>query len=94
MGKFTFYPHRYELKATISYVNYRIAKPNYWLFWWKISTLLSNVMTFLQRVWGDDSFFNSRNLDVYITRLREYIREDPSLEILTLKGVGYLFKSG
>jgi DNA-binding response OmpR family regulator len=43
-------------------------------------------------VWGDDSFFNSRNLDVYITRLREYFREDPTVEIVTLKGVGYLFK--
>jgi DNA-binding response OmpR family regulator len=46
----------------------------------------------LMRVWGDDSFFNSRNLDVYITRLREYFRQDPQVEILTLKGVGYLFK--
>lgn len=46
----------------------------------------------LMRVWGDDSFFNSRNLDVYITRIREYLRQDSSLEIVTLKGVGYLFK--
>ncbi len=45
----------------------------------------------LMRVWGDDSFFNSRNLDVYITRLREYIREDPQLQLVTIKGVGYHF---
>jgi DNA-binding response OmpR family regulator len=43
----------------------------------------------LQQIWGNDSIFNSRNLDVYITRLREYLREDAGVHILTLKGVGY-----
>lgn len=43
----------------------------------------------LQKIWGDDSFFNSRNLDVYIAHLREYLREDPDVQIITLKGVGY-----
>lgn len=43
------------------------------------------------QIWGDDSFFNSRNLDVYITRLRDYLREDKRVQIITLKGVGYQF---
>ncbi len=45
----------------------------------------------LKELWGDDSFFNSRNLDVYITRLRKYLKKDPSIMIMTLKGVGYQF---
>ncbi len=45
----------------------------------------------LKRIWGDDSFFNSRNLDVYITKLRSYLKEDPNVQIITLKGVGYRF---
>ena len=45
----------------------------------------------LNLLWGNDSFFNSRNLDVYITKLRSYLKEDPSLEILTIKGIGYRF---
>ena len=45
----------------------------------------------LQLLWGSDSFFNSRNLDVYITKLRNYLKHDPSLEIITVKGVGYRF---
>jgi DNA-binding response OmpR family regulator len=45
----------------------------------------------LTLLWGNDSFFNSRNLDVYITKLRSYLREDPSLEIITIKGIGYRF---
>lgn len=47
----------------------------------------------LMKLWGNDNFFNSRNLDVYITKLRGYLREDTSLEILTIKGVGYRFVS-
>ena len=45
----------------------------------------------LNLLWGNDSFFNSRNLDVYVTKLRSYLKEDPSLEIITIKGIGYRF---
>jgi DNA-binding response OmpR family regulator len=45
----------------------------------------------LMKLWGDDSFFNSRNLDVYITKLRDFLKEDSSVEIITIKGVGYQF---
>ncbi|HTL09574.1 MAG TPA: response regulator transcription factor [Chitinophagaceae bacterium] len=47
-----------------------------------------NILTVL---WGNDSFFNSRNLDVYINKLRSYLKEDDSIEILTIKGIGYRF---
>ena len=45
----------------------------------------------LQLVWGDDSFFNSRNLDVYIRKLRGYLEGADGIEIVTLKGKGYHF---
>lgn len=45
----------------------------------------------LNLLWGNDSFFNSRNLDVYITKLRSYLKGDPALEIITIKGIGYRF---
>jgi DNA-binding response OmpR family regulator len=48
----------------------------------------------LNVLWGNDSFFNSRNLDVYITKLRGYLKDDPTLEILTIKGIGYRFIAG
>lgn len=47
----------------------------------------------LNLLWGSDSFFNSRTLDVYITKLRNYLRADPHLEIITIKGIGYRFVS-
>ena len=48
----------------------------------------------LNLLWGNDSFFNSRNLDVYITKLRSYLKEDPSVEVITIKGIGYRFVAG
>lgn len=45
----------------------------------------------LQMIWGDDSFFNSRNLDVYIRKLRFYFEHVAAVEIITLKGIGYQF---
>jgi DNA-binding response OmpR family regulator len=51
----------------------------------------SEILTLL---WGSDSFFNSRNLDVYITKLRGYLKPDPSIEIITIKGIGYRFVMG
>jgi len=45
----------------------------------------------LLKVWNDDSYFNSRNLDVYIRKLRSYLEEDNAVKIMTLKGVGYHF---
>ncbi len=92
LGKYTFFPHQYELHLgdQVRKLSNRETE--------LLSILIENRnfkiqrRDILMRVWGDDSFFNSRNLDVYITRLRDYLREDPGVEIVTLKGVGYLFK--
>ncbi len=45
----------------------------------------------LLSVWGDDSYFNSRTLDVYIRKIRSLLESDPAVNIITLKGNGYLF---
>ncbi|GGH36102.1 DNA-binding response regulator [Dyadobacter endophyticus] len=43
----------------------------------------------LNELWGDDSFFNGRSLDVFITKLRRYLREDPKIQIINIRGRGY-----
>ncbi|MCX6255128.1 MAG: response regulator transcription factor [Bacteroidia bacterium] len=43
----------------------------------------------LKTIWIDDNYFNARSMDVYITRLRKYLRKDPSVEILNIHGRGY-----
>ena len=43
----------------------------------------------LKAIWKDDSYFNARSMDVYITKLRKYLREDSSVSILNVHGKGY-----
>jgi len=45
----------------------------------------------LNKIWGDDSLYNSRNLDVYIRKVRVYFEKDPRVKIITLRGFGYHF---
>jgi len=43
----------------------------------------------LKSIWIDDNYFNARSMDVYITRLRKYLKKDPSVRILNVHGRGY-----
>lgn len=88
---YRFYPGRFELHTPMAII--------------KLSNRESQVLgmlcahtntpidrrTLLNVVWGDDSFFNSRNLDVYIRKLRGYFSGADGIEIVTLKGKGYHF---
>jgi DNA-binding response OmpR family regulator len=43
----------------------------------------------LLEIWGDDSFFNSRSMDVFISKLRKHLSEDPAVQIINVRGAGY-----
>ncbi|HXB40284.1 MAG TPA: response regulator transcription factor [Bacteroidia bacterium] len=45
----------------------------------------------LKNIWGNDDYFNGRSMDVYITKIRKYLKEDSSVEIINLHGRGYRF---
>jgi DNA-binding response OmpR family regulator len=57
--------------------------------------LITNKNTVLQRqkvlieLWGDDTFFNARSMDVFITKLRKYFSEDDAISIVNIRGIGY-----
>lgn len=40
-------------------------------------------------LWGDDSFFNARSMDVFISKLRRYLKNDPQIQIVNIRGIGY-----
>ena len=91
LGKYDFDLRKYELRfqTQIRKLSHREAELLKILADHRNFTVERKVI--MQQIWGDDSFFNSRNLDVYITRLRDYLREDERVQIITLKGVGYQF---
>ena len=43
----------------------------------------------LKTIWVDDNYFNARSMDVYITKLRKLLKEDPNIEIINIHGKGY-----
>ena len=43
----------------------------------------------LKTIWIDDSYFNARSMDVYITKLRKYLNNDPTIEIINVRGKGF-----
>lgn len=43
----------------------------------------------LKTIWVDDNYFNARSMDVYITKLRKYLRKDDAVEIINVHGKGY-----
>lgn len=50
-------------------------------------TVSSEVL--LQEIWGDDSYYNLRSLNVFVSHLRGYLSDDPTIEIQSVRGVGY-----
>lgn len=43
----------------------------------------------LKSIWGEESYFTTRSMDVYITKLRKYLKKDPDIEILNVHGNGF-----
>jgi DNA-binding response OmpR family regulator len=43
----------------------------------------------LNRIWQNDSYFNARSMDVYVAKLRKYLKEDPLVELINVHGIGF-----
>ncbi|MEA3317022.1 MAG: helix-turn-helix domain-containing protein, partial [Bacteroidota bacterium] len=60
-----------------------------------LKLLANNINNILERnyalksIWQEDSYFNARSMDVYITKLRKYLKEDDRIQILNIHGKGY-----
>ena len=48
----------------------------------------------LKIIWGDDSYFNARSMDVYITKLRKHLKPETSIKIITIHGQGFRLVQG
>jgi len=91
MGKYIFYTGRQTLKNNGEEKKLSFRESELLKLLYQNKDRITDRRDILNLLWGNDNFFNSRNLDVYITKLRGYLRSDPSLEIITIKGIGYRF---
>lgn len=88
-GDFTFQPHKNTLEHGLN-IKLLTSRES------EILTLLCQNQQqvfgrddLLKKLWGNDSFFNARSLDVFISKLRRYLSADPSVQIINVRGVGY-----
>lgn len=91
LGKYQFIPDKYELsfddeKIVLSHRENELLQ----LFAGRINDKIDR-RDILKKIWGDDSLYNSRNLDVYIRKLRIYLEKDTNIQLITLRGFGYHF---
>ena len=89
IGKYDFDPQKQILK--INDLVYNLTTKETEL----LKLLLNNKNRILERnfalkaIWFDDNYFNARSMDVYITKLRKYLKEDPTVQIINVHGKGY-----
>ena len=91
LGKYIFHPKKFELHFGDHIKKLSNREAQLFHIFCKNKNTSVKRKDILVEVWDDDSIYNSRNLDVYITKLRELLKKDSSLKIITLKGFGYHF---
>lgn len=88
LGQFTFNPSKRTLRRgrTVGKLTARESDLLRLLCLHRNATLDRNAA--LRELWGDDSYFNSRSMDVFISRLRKHLAGDPGVEIMSVPGKG------
>ena len=90
IGKFTFnFPQQrltYQNNEPVK-LTHREAHLLYHL--WNHKNKVLDRSYILQKLWGSDDFFSGRSMDVFISKLRKKLTQDPSIEILNVRGYGY-----
>jgi DNA-binding response OmpR family regulator len=89
IGSYTFnYPHRLISKDNDSIKISPREAELLRLLCLKMNEVMPREMA-LKKIWGEDSYFTTRSMDVFITKLRKYLRDDPTIEIVNIHGSGF-----
>jgi two-component system response regulator TrcR len=90
LGRYVFTPHRQTLQfenETEIRLSHREAQLLQLLYQHK-NDILERKHALIS-LWGDDSFFNARTMDVFVTKLRKHLRKDQKIRILNVRGIGF-----
>tara|TARA_B100000989_G_scaffold6886_1_gene4764 strand:+ start:16 stop:708 length:693 start_codon:yes stop_codon:yes gene_type:complete len=90
IGSYTFH-HNQNLLISSSGIKYKLTtKENdlLKLFCENINSKVDRSLA-LMKIWGDDSYYNARSMDVYIAKLRKYLKEDKKIDLKTIHGFGF-----
>ena len=89
IGNYVFQPHKQSLIYANELIKLSSRESELLFFLYKNKNALTDRKLTLMSLWGDDSFFNTRTMDVFITKLRKHLKKDASVEIINVRGLGY-----
>jgi len=88
-GKFTLDANKQTLVSNESSIKLTTKECDLLKYLCQNMNILTERDKILKTVWKNDSYFNARSMDVYITKLRKLLKEDPTLHIVNIHGKGY-----
>ena len=91
IGKFEFCPDDLSLSLDGKLRTLTLKEAELIRFFAENSNKVLSRNEILKKVWGSDDYFLGRSLDVFISRLRKYFKEDPNIKITNLHGIGFRF---
>ena len=89
IGQFTFFPIKQELHHHTGMKKLTSRESELLKILCENKNSLVDRDVILKKLWGDDTFFNARSMDVFITKLRKYLKEDHEIELINVRGRGY-----
>lgn len=92
IGMYSFDTNRYELKLNNQSQQLTDKEASLILFLYKHKNQLVKREVILKTIWGNDDFFSGRSMDVFISKLRKYFKEDASISIESTRNIGLEFK--
>lgn len=89
LGLYTFYPSTQTLQIGGEEIELSFRESELLRLLCESGTLPVDTKDILLQLWGNDSFYNTRSLHVFITKLRHKLEKDPRIKILNVRGIGY-----
>ena len=94
LGLYTFYPSSQTLQIGGEEIELSFRESELLRLLCESGTLPVDTKDILLQLWGNDSFYNTRSLHVFITKLRHKLEKDPRIKILNVRGIGYKLVGG
>lgn len=92
LGTITFLPAELCLKTNSAKQGLTQREADLLLFFCANKNQVLKREAILKAIWGDDDYFFGRSLDVFISKLRKYLKQEPSIKIINYHGVGFKFE--
>jgi len=89
VGKFSFDPESHTLNIGDNRIKLTTKENDLLFLLYRNKNSILDRNFALKKIWGDDSYFNGRSMDVYITKLRKHLKIDPSIQIINEHGKGF-----